>query len=173
MSGILDKKAVGSESGDAAKDIFQGYLQTSPGMVLNHTPVAAPTAQARPAAPSPSGPAGSGGTLSTSMGGGTATAHGTGAPVVAEYEVFKNGRNALAFFFYRQSVLDKSEEKGPFWFSIKGNNIKAGTEANHTVFEGVSPAILETAKKRGVIMLVEFENQQPFRCTPCYLSDSI
>jgi hypothetical protein len=92
--------------------------------------------------------------------------------VVAEYEVFKNERNALAFFFYKHPTLDNTPEEGPFWFNIDDSYIRAGTEQNHAVFEGVTPAILDTARQRGVIMLVEFENQQPVRCTPCYLSEN-
>lgn len=93
-------------------------------------------------------------------------------PVVAEYEVFKNAKNALAFFFYRQTSLDNAPEEGPFWFTIQDNRIVAGTEDSYAVFEQVNPDILDTARQRGVIMLVEFENQQPMRCTPCYLSDN-
>jgi hypothetical protein len=92
--------------------------------------------------------------------------------VVSEYEVFKNERNALAFFFYRHPTLDRNPEDGPFWFSIAQDKIVAGTEQNHAVFEGVTPTIVDTARQRGVIMLVEFENQQPMRCTPCYLSEN-
>lgn len=93
-------------------------------------------------------------------------------PVVAEYEVFKNNKNALAFFFYRHESLDNTAEEGPFWFSVQDSRIVAGTEEHYAVFEDVSPNILDAAKQRGVIMLVEFENQQPMRCTPCYLSDN-
>lgn len=92
--------------------------------------------------------------------------------VVDEYEVFKNGRNALAFIFYRHPSLDGNPEEGPFWFTIQENRIIAGTETNYAIFEGVTQSILDTARQRGVIMLVEFENQQPVRCTPCYLSDN-
>ncbi len=96
----------------------------------------------------------------------------TAESVVSEYEVFKNERNALAFFFYRHPTLDKNTEDGPFWFNIKNSDIMAGTEEHHAVFESVTPGILDTARQRGVIMLVEFENQQPVRCTPCYLSEN-
>lgn len=94
------------------------------------------------------------------------------SPVVPEYEVFKNERNALAFFFYRHPTLDDNPEEGPFWFTIRDGRIVAGTETHNAIFEDVNPNILDTARQRGVIMLVEFENQQPMRCTPCYLSDS-
>lgn len=93
-------------------------------------------------------------------------------PVVSEYEVFKNERDALAFFFYRHPTLDDNPAEGPFWFSIHHDNITAGTESHHAIFENVSGDVLDTARQRGVIMLVEFENQQPMRCTPCYLSES-
>jgi hypothetical protein len=96
----------------------------------------------------------------------------TNNAVVSEYEVFKNGRNALAFFFYRHPTLDGNPEEGPFWFTIQENRIVAGTETNYAIFEDVSQSVLDTARQRGVIMLVEFENQQPVRCTPCYLSDN-
>jgi len=94
-------------------------------------------------------------------------------PIVSEYEVFQNGRSALAFFFYHQASLDENAEEGPFWFTIDGQRIIAGTEDSYAVFESVEKSVIDTAKKRGVIMLVEFENQQPFRCTPCYLSDNV
>jgi hypothetical protein len=92
--------------------------------------------------------------------------------VVPEYEVFKNEKNALAFFFFRHETLDPNTEEGPFWFTVQQDKILAGTEDHYAIFEDVQQPILETAKQRGVIMLVEFENQQPVRCTPCYLSDN-
>lgn len=95
------------------------------------------------------------------------------AAVVPEYEVFKNKKDALAFFFYHQQSLDGNPPSGPFWFRIQDNkNIVAGTEEHYAIFQGLTPNIIDTARQRGVIMLVEFENQEPFRCTPCYLSDS-
>lgn len=93
-------------------------------------------------------------------------------PVVEEYEVFKNDKNALAFFFFRQNSLDDAPPEGPFWFTIQQDRIVAGTETNYAVFEHVNTNILDTARQRGVIMLVEFENQEPVRCTPCYLSEN-
>ncbi|MCK5518822.1 MAG: hypothetical protein KAI61_05350 [Alphaproteobacteria bacterium] len=90
--------------------------------------------------------------------------------VVQEYEVFKNKRNALAFFFFHQPILDKNPSVGPFWFSLKKDSIVAGTEINSVVFKDLMSDILDIAKQRGVIMLVEFENQNPLRCTPCYLT---
>jgi hypothetical protein len=95
-----------------------------------------------------------------------------GSPVVPEYEVFKNAKNALAFFLYRHPSLDGAAEEGPFWFAIQDSRIIAGTEESYAVFESVSTDVLDVARQRGVIMLVEFENQQPLRCTPCYLSDN-
>ncbi|MFH1157826.1 MAG: hypothetical protein V1721_02925 [Pseudomonadota bacterium] len=90
--------------------------------------------------------------------------------VVQEYEVFKNERNALAFFFFQHPVLDQNPPVGPFWFSLRNDSIVAGTESHSVVFEEVTSDILGIAKQRGVIMLVEFENQNPTRCTPCYLT---
>lgn len=90
--------------------------------------------------------------------------------VVQEYEVFKNKRDALAFFFFHQPVLDKNPLIGPFWFSLKKDSIVAGTEIHSVVFKDLMSDILDIAKQRGVIMLVEFENQNPLRCTPCYIT---
>lgn len=91
--------------------------------------------------------------------------------IVPEYEVFKNDKNALAFFFFRQTTLDQNPQEGPFWFTVEGKMISAGTPAHHAVFDDVQPEIVDIAKQRGVIMLVEFENKQPVRCTPCYFSE--
>lgn len=93
-------------------------------------------------------------------------------PVVSDYEVFRNERNAVAFFLYRHALLDRNAEEGPFWFTIQDNRIIAGTGNNHAIFEGLAPNVLDAARQRGVIMLVEFENNLPMRCTPCYLSNS-
>mgnify|MGYP000947200050 CR=1 FL=1 len=93
------------------------------------------------------------------------------ATVIPEYEVFKNGRNALAFFFAREAALDANVTEGPFWFTVEGDRILAGTGACHAVFEDVRPDVIDTAESRGVILMVEFENKQPVRCTPCYFSD--
>ncbi len=90
---------------------------------------------------------------------------------VPEYEVFCNEKNALAFFMSRQNVLDNNPAEGPFWFTVEGQNIHAGTGEFHAVFEAVDTDIIEIARQRGVLMMIEFENQQPMRCTPCYLSE--
>jgi len=92
--------------------------------------------------------------------------------IVAEYEVFKNDRNALAFFFARQPALDHNPAEGPFWFTVQDNRLSAGTREYHAVFEAVQRDIVDIAQQRGVIMMIEFENQQPVRCTPCYFSDT-
>jgi hypothetical protein len=92
--------------------------------------------------------------------------------IVSEYEVFNNAHNALAFFFYQHAVLDQNTPDGPFAFSIHDNSIFAGTAAHHVVFPDVTPDIIDIARNRGVIMMMEFEGQQPVRCTPCYLSEA-
>lgn len=92
--------------------------------------------------------------------------------VVPEYEVFKNEKNALAFFFARLPLLDQNPVEGPFWFTIQNNRIAAGTSGQRAVFEDVQQDVINIAKQRGVIMMMEFENQQPVRCTPCYFSDT-
>lgn len=91
--------------------------------------------------------------------------------VIAEYEVFKNDAHALAFFFYRQNLLD-GQDQGPFYFNIQGDQLVAGAQLARAVFESVDLAVLSTARERGVVMLVEFEGQQPVRCTPCYYSQT-
>lgn len=93
-------------------------------------------------------------------------------PVVHEYEVFKNGKNALAFFMSRHPILDMNAKEGPFWFTVQDHAIIAGTEEYHAIFEGITDELADIARQRGVLMLVEFENQKPYRCTPCYLSDN-
>jgi hypothetical protein len=90
---------------------------------------------------------------------------------VKDYEVFKNDHNALAFFFYHNPILDQNAAEGPFAFSIHDNSILAGTVAHHVVFADVNPDLIDVARQRGVIMMMEFEGQQPVRCTPCYLSE--
>ncbi|MBU6475790.1 MAG: hypothetical protein KGL10_08645 [Alphaproteobacteria bacterium] len=93
--------------------------------------------------------------------------------VVQDYEVFKNEKNALAFFFYHNAVLDMNNAVGPFWFSIRGDNaIRAGTQAHHVVFEDVNADIINMARERGVIMMMEFVERDPVRCTPCYITDA-
>jgi len=92
--------------------------------------------------------------------------------IVSEYEVFKNDKNALAFFFYRQEVLDKNHPEGPFSFVIDEDKILAGTKEFYITFPSVNAKTLEIAKERKVMMLMEFENEQPVRCTPCYLKDN-
>lgn len=168
MSGLLNEVAVTRQAGDAAGELLGHYLDTNPQMALNHTAEAAP-------AVGPSGPAAGPGAGGNTQAQRTARAVSSAGPALQkteEFEIFKNGKNALAFFFYRETALDNSNEEGPFWFTIKGDAIVAGTEDHNTTFEGVTPALIETARQRGVIMLVEFEDQNPVRCTPCYLSDN-
>ncbi len=95
----------------------------------------------------------------------------TSACTVSEYEVFKNERDALAFFFFRQPDLDPNPAEGPFWFTIEDNKILAGTAEHHALFEDIAADVIDTARQRGTIMMIEFEDKQPVRCTPCYLSD--
>ena len=93
-------------------------------------------------------------------------------PVVPEYEVFQNDNDALAFFMNRQPSLDNAGQDGPFWFTIhENNNIIAGSQHGQAFFPDVEQQVLETARSRGVILLVEFENQKPLRCTPCYYTE--
>jgi hypothetical protein len=94
------------------------------------------------------------------------------APAVDEYEVFKNERNALAFFFFRHPTLDQNPAEGPFWFAAGDDHILAGTGAHHVIFPEVKAEIIDIARQRGVIMLMEFEGQKPVRCTPCYLTEA-
>jgi hypothetical protein len=89
---------------------------------------------------------------------------------VKDYEVFRNERNALAFFFHHQPELALDSQTGPFWFTIEGDSIQAGVEGQQIVFAGVRQDILAIARQRGVLMMMEFEGQAPVRCTPCYLS---
>ncbi len=97
----------------------------------------------------------------------------TAATVVQDYEVFKNEKNALAFFLYHSPALDQNDSVGPFWFSVHNDNsIRVGTQAHHVVFEGVNADIVSTARERGVIMVMEFEGQSPVRCMPCYITDA-
>ena len=90
---------------------------------------------------------------------------------VAEFEVFKNEQNALAFFFFRNDALDQNPPEGPFWFRIENNSIIAGTETHGVLFDSIRQDLLDIARQRGVIMLMEFEGEHPVRCTPCYLTD--
>lgn len=163
---ILEGLAVARRTADEAGVIFGAYAATK-GLQMAQT-YSAPAPEApvnAPAAPGMS-PGGQGSAPAQAQG-------GKPSPVIAEHEVFKNDKNAVAFFFYHSSVLDKNAEEGPFWFTIQdGTRIVAGTSEAYNVFEGLNPDVVAMAKQRGVIMLVEFENQQPFRCTPCYLSDS-
>ncbi len=168
MSSLLNSLAVGTKEGGDAAQLLQA-LVTTPGFTMAHNV----TAEMRPAAPaaaaSPSGPG---------AGPGGAKPRGGSAQVpkealVPEHEIFKNNKDALAFFFYHQASLDGNPTEGPFWFTIRDEDtIIAGTEEHFAVFDNVTPELIAKAKKRGVIMLVEFENQQPIRCTPCYLSSS-
>ena len=91
--------------------------------------------------------------------------------IIRDYEVFKNEHNALAFFFFQHASLDQNGAEGPFSFSIQDNSILAGTAAHHVIFEGVKPDIIDIARNRGVIMMMEFQGQQPVRCTPCYITE--
>jgi hypothetical protein len=172
MTNLLDSLAVGRKEEKDAKELLGAYLSTEAALMFNHTPQSAPSA---PAA-APAGPAGPGGT-----GGGNramaqaVVANMSGGPLVQtpEYEVFRNEKNALGFFMYRQGALDHLSNEGPFWFQIDGDRIMAGTEHHQTVFENLTPELVDIARRRGVIMLVEFENQEAVRCTPCYLTDTI
>jgi hypothetical protein len=93
-------------------------------------------------------------------------------PVVPEYEVFQNKNNAVVFFMSRQSSLDEADPDGPFWFTVhEGKNLIAGSEGGQAYFSNVANDVIETAKERGVILLIEFENQEPVRCTPCYFTE--
>jgi hypothetical protein len=177
---LLDSIAVARRSEDEAATILQAYIATAPQMAQTYTPAAAPTMDQAPRSggSSPQQPGGmnAGKGQKALPGGAGEHMQPQGVVVenanftVSEHEVFKNVRNALAFFFYRHPVLDGNAEEGPFWFTIQDQRIIAGTSEAYAVFENIAPDVLGAAKQRGVIMLVEFENQQPYRCTPCYLS---
>jgi len=94
------------------------------------------------------------------------------AVVVPEYEIYRNEKNALMFLFYHQKELDANSKDGPFYFTIEGNSIHAGTKANHVVFNNVNQAVVDIARERGNLVLMEFEDRDPVRATPCYITDS-
>jgi hypothetical protein len=169
---ILEGIAVARRSADDAAVIFGAYATTR-GLQMAQAHTAAPETPAPAAGMSAPGLGGGGTGTGGSAAPGAPAAPATANPnVVAEHEIFRNEKNALAFFFYHTPLLDKNAEEGPFWFTIQGNKIIAGTSKAYAMFEDIKPEVLAMAKQRGVIMLVEFENQQPYRCTPCYLSDS-
>ncbi len=91
--------------------------------------------------------------------------------VVEEYEIFTNDKGSIAIFFYKQDVLDNNSPDGPFVFTIHENNLFAGTKEHYVTFPEVSAEYIEKAKTRGNIMLMEFEDQDPVRATPCYFVD--
>lgn len=173
---ILDELAIGSKTESDAAEILHQYTQTQ-GLTLAHDH----TAEAAPATPAPTTAPAAGAPGMTAGGGARAGQQGAGAApkttdpalTVPEYEAFHNNNHAVAFFFYRHPALDDNNPQGPFWFSIENDRAFAGTEDNYAVLEGLTPPLVQEMKQRGVIMLVEFENQQPFRCTPCYFSDSL
>lgn len=170
MSNLLNQLAVGRKDGEDAQELLGAYLGTQPNMAFNHTAEAAPSAPA--AAPGAPGMGGGSGNRSTAQ----AVVAGMQGDAIAkgpEYEVFRNGKNALAFFLYRQGALDNLSNDGPYWFQIDGNRIVAGDAAHKISFDDLAADILSVSRERGVIMLVEFENQQPVRCTPCYYTDMI
>lgn len=171
MSNLLNTLAVGRKDGEDAKSLLGEYLKTSPDMAFNYTAEAPTPAPSGPAASAP-GPGGA----STNRAAAQAVVAGVTTPAAAkgpEYEVFRNGKNALAFFLYRQGALDQLSNDGPYWFQITRDAIIAGSETYQTRFENLDTELLSVARERGVIMLVEFENQVPLRCTPCYLTDTI
>lgn len=93
--------------------------------------------------------------------------------IIREYEVFKNEGNALGFFFYHNEALDQNTPEGPFWFTIEGSSIRAGTAEHHVIFAAVTPEIIDAARQRAALMLMEFDGETPTRCTPCYLAEKL
>jgi len=88
--------------------------------------------------------------------------------LVEEYEIFTNDKGAIAFYFYKQDVLDNNNPAGPFIFTVHENNLFAGTKEHYVTFPEVKTEIIEKAKERGNLVLMEFEDKQPVRATPCY-----
>lgn len=167
----LAAPAVTSAQGGDAREIFETYIETGATKAFEFS--AEPLVGITPGAPAANAPGGPG------MGGGAARAPlrpRAGASddlptQVPEYEVFTNDGNALTFFMNRHSVLDNLAASGeaPTLFTISGTTITAGTHQHHVFFADLEPELLATAKERGVILLIEFEDKKPLRCTPCYL----
>mgnify|MGYP000695637209 CR=1 FL=1 len=167
----LNSAAVSRASGDDAGTVLGALLET-PGIGLVHefTVQKAPAPNA-PGAPGlgGSGAAKQGRSATAAPSAPSAQAKDGSEAVVSEYEVFKNDNNAIAFFLSRQEAADLTGDAGPFWFSVhEGANIIAGSETAQVYLSNVSEKVIETALERGVILLIEFENQKPVRCTPCY-----
>lgn len=169
----LKAPAVKSAQGNDAREIFDSYIETGAVKAFEFTaePVVGVTPGA-PAATAPGGP-GMGGTTRAPLRprtGGSGETDDLPAQV-SEYEVFTNDGNALTFFMNRHSVLDALAASGetPALFTISGTTITAGTHNHHVFFADLDPPLLATASERGVILLIEFEDKKPLRCTPCYL----
>ena len=163
----LNSAAVGRASGDDAGTVLGALLET-PGIGLVHEYSMAQT----PAPAAPSAPGMGGNTKSRSAAKGQkaeAVKAADESPVVPEYEVFRNDNNAVAFFMNRQPSVDTAGGEGPYFFSIhEGKNIVAGSENGQVFFADVAEDVVEAAITRGVLLMVEFEDQKPIRCTPCY-----
>ena len=166
----LSAPAVKAAEGTDAKDIFDSYMETGASKAFEFTvePDVGVT-PAAPSAPAASAPGMSAGVSKTAARLRTPAGATPEPAFVTEYEVFTNDGQALTFFMNRHPRLDAKESAGPFFFAVQGDKIVAGTEKNHVIFDGVEPDILATSRERGVILLIEFENRKPIRCTPCYL----
>lgn len=162
----LNSSAVGRASGDDAGTVLGALLET-PGIGLVHEYT---MAQA-PAVPAPSAPGMGGNTKARQTGQKTQPEDKkiNNNPVVPEYEVFRNDNNAVAFFMNRQPSIDTAGDEGPYFFTVhEGKNIVAGSDNGQVYLADVAEDVIEVAVTRGVLLMVEFEDQKPIRCTPCY-----
>ncbi len=159
---VLDK--------DESKDILDKYTATEGfRQMQSFTLEVAPelsNASSSPAVPGVGAGSSSSGVTSTSVG------VINEANLVKEYEVFNNAKDAIAFFLFHQENLDNNSKTGPFYFTIDGDSIIAGTKEFYATSGGVNPDVIKIAKERGVIMLMEFEGENPIRCTPCYFNEN-
>ena len=160
----LTAPAVKAAEGSDAKEIFDTYMETGASKAFEFS--AAPEAGVAPATPSAPGMASGAGAARAPQRVRTAD-NSSDKKIVPEYEVFINDANALTFFMNRHPEFDMKSD-GPFFFIVNNDKITAGTTQNHVIFSGVETDILSTAQERGVILLIEFENRRPIRCTPCY-----
>lgn len=96
-----------------------------------------------------------------------------GNPIITDFEVVMNGDGQLAFMMRKNPSLDAMDYRRKFWFNIHKNKIIIGACTFRVAFNDVDAALVEIARHNKNVLLVEIENEQVVRTTPCEFSADI
>ena len=94
----------------------------------------------------------------------------TPGPIISNYEVWGDEDAAISIVIDKNPAMDVFEDDAPFWFKVDpAFSMIVGGDEERIVLKGMKPQLAEMAESCENIMIIEVDNREIVRCTPCRL----